>query len=237
MIRAIVCPNPPVLVAQAAPGGHEELERLRAMCDRVVTALVDDAPDKVIVIGRGAVDRSWSSAAGGTLAAYGLEVHAGGPTNELPLSLTIGAWLLDRAGWTGNRCYTAVTGTTTNATATTYESAAAETELDDVTAKDTARIGVLVMADGSAKRGADAPGDFDPGSEAFDASIGAALASGDTDALASLDEEVAAQLWVSGSAALKCLAHLTKGAAIEAQLLYDEAPFGVGYWVADWRIT
>ncbi len=230
IVRAVVCPNPPILVAQAAPGGHGELQRLRDMCDRAVTALVDEAPDNVMVVGRGAVDRSWSSAAGGTLTPYGLEVHAGGPTDELPLSLTIGAWLLDRAGWTGNRCYTAVT-------ATSYESTAAATELDDVTREGTARIGVLVMADGSAKRGPDAPGDFDPESAAFDASIGAALASGDTDALASLDEEADARLWVSGTAALRCLAHITDGATIEAQLHYDDAPFGVGYWVASWRLT
>lgn len=230
IVRAVVCPNPPMLVAQAAPEGQDPLERLRRMCDRVVAALVDDAPDNVIVIGRGAVDRSWSSAAGGTLAAYGLEVHAGGPTNELPLSLTIGAWLLDRAGWDRQRNYRSVT-------ATSYESAAAATELDDVTEEGIARIGLLVMADGSAKRGTHAPGNFDPGAESFDASIGAALASGDTDALASLDEEAATQLWAAGAAALKSLAHMTKGAAIEAQLHYDGAPFGVGYWVADWAIT
>jgi hypothetical protein len=30
---------------------------------------------------------------------------------------------------------------------------------------------------------------------------------------------------------------MTKGADVTAQLRWDGAPFGVGYWVADWTIA
>lgn len=96
------------------------------------------------------------------------------------------------------------------------------------------RVALLVMADGSAKRSTAAPGFLDDRAEAFDAAIAASLASGDVETLASLDPDLGAELWAAGTPALRTLGELTKGADIVANLRVDVAPFGVGYWVAEW---
>ena len=62
-------------------------------------------------------------------------------------------------------------------------------------------------------------------------------ASGDADALASLDVHLADELLAPGPRALVVLGEMTKGADVTATLRWDGAPFGVGYWVADWVIT
>ncbi len=61
-------------------------------------------------------------------------------------------------------------------------------------------------------------------------------------ALATLDLALAAELWAGGAPALKTLGQLmqsdmTKDATIVAQLRDHVAPFGVGYWVADWVVS
>lgn len=223
ILAAAVCPHPPLLVPDVAPGASEELVSLRAACDAAVRTLVAGMPSRVVVLGCDdvgsgdpAVDAD--ETAGGTLAGYGADVRAGGGRTILPLSLTIGAWLLDRAGWAGSRTYS--TGTPDVS--------------DDVA--------VLVMADGTNSRSLQAPGFLDDRADAYDASISAALATGDGAALAVLDPELGTQLGATGVPALRTLGRLTleetaKGARIAAQLHVDEAPFGVGYFVANWVMS
>jgi hypothetical protein len=202
-----------MIIPEVAAGATDDLTALRSACDAAVATLLAVDPERVVVIGAGDLATERDESAGGTFAPYGADVHVGGETDELPLSLAVGAWLLDRAGWTGPRTYS--TGT------------------PDIAE----RVALLVMADGGAKRSTTAPGFFDDRAEAFDASIAAALADGDTDALASLDSELGAALWAAGTPALRALGELTKGADIVANLRVDVAPFGVGYWVADWRLN
>lgn len=203
-----------MLVPEVAQGAAPELDELRTACDAAVQALMALEPDHIAVLGEGPADRFWDHHSGGSLKPWGVDVHAGGPIEELPLGLTIGAWLLDRNGWTGSRAY-----------------ASGEIEPQGRTA-------LLVMADGSAKRSIAAPGYFDERAEGFDASISTALATGDTSTLAAIDADLAAELWCGGALPLRLLGSLAeaaKGAPIEALLCYDEAPFGVGYWVANWK--
>lgn len=202
-----------MLIPEVATGAADDLAALRTACDAAVSALVALVPDRVVVIGAGDLDTDRDESAGGTFASYGVDLDVGGEGGELPLSLAVGAWLLDRAGWTGPRTYS--TGT------------------PDVGG----RVALLVMADGSAKRSTSAPGFLDDRAEPFDASIAAALAKGDAEALASLDAELGATLWAAGTPALRVLGELTKGADIVANLRVDVAPYGVGYWVADWMIS
>ncbi|MET0449200.1 MAG: hypothetical protein ABW004_12360, partial [Aeromicrobium sp.] len=105
ILAAAVSPHPPLLVPEVAPGTVDELAVLRAACDDVVRTLLDAGPGRVVVIGAGDLDGDLDETAGGTLASYGVDVRAGGDDLVLPLSLTIGAWLLDRAGWAGPRTY------------------------------------------------------------------------------------------------------------------------------------
>lgn len=210
-----------MLVPEVAQGAAEELDELREACDAAVQELLALDPRHIAVIGDGPADRYWDHNAGGSLKGLGVDVHAGGETDELPLGLTIGAWLLDRNGWTGARAY--ATG-----------------EVNP-----TGRTALLVMADGTAKRSTAAPGYFDDRAEAFDRTISDALAAGDAHTLANLDEALGAELWAGGVQPLRLLGTLIgnalgadeRDASVAAHLRYNEAPFGVGYWVANWSLT
>ncbi|MFL6061590.1 MAG: hypothetical protein ACJ72E_10185, partial [Marmoricola sp.] len=98
--------------------------------------------------------------------------------------------------------------------------------------------GLLLAANGSAMRTEKAPGHLDERAEAFDAAIGAALAAGDLDALATIDLDLAAQLLAGEDAAAfvalgRRLAGRTRVA--EVRVDYDDAPYGVQYWVVRWQ--
>lgn len=92
--------------------------------------------------------------------------------------------------------------------------------------------GLLVVANGSATRTEKAPGHLDDRSAAFDAAIGTALAAGDTAALADLDLALATELWAPDAPSLASLASF---AVQQAQVDYDDAPYGVQYWVVRWE--
>ncbi|MCW2784155.1 MAG: hypothetical protein JWP74_672 [Marmoricola sp.] len=88
--------------------------------------------------------------------------------------------------------------------------------------------GLLVVANGSATRTEKAPGHLDDRAVGFDAAIGQALARGDLAALAGLDRALAAQLWAPD---VPTLAGLGGFEVTSTQVDYDDAPYGVQYWV------
>ena len=199
IVAAAVCPHPPALVPEVASGAAAEL--------------VASRPERIVVVGTGELTEAVDESAGGTLAGYGVDVVAGGSRLVLPLSLTIGAWLLDQAGWDGPRTYTT-----------------SSFPVDD-------RVALLVMADGCARRSVSAPGYLDERAEAYDDAVAVALADGDAAALADLDIELGGELLCTGAGPLVVLGEMTKGADVTARLHWDGAPFGVGYWVANWTIA
>ena len=212
IVAAAVCPHPPALVPELASGAAHELDAVRNAALAAVHDLVAVEPDRVVVLGGRTPSDPEDDASGG-LAGYGVELEVGRERIAPPLSLTIGAWLLDQSGWPGPRTY-----------------ATSAVPVED-------RVALLVMADGSARHGTSAPGYFDERAEAYDAKIADALRTGDAAALTSLDVELGDELMVAGVRALVTLGEMTKGAAIDARLRYDGAPFGVSYWVADWAIA
>lgn len=111
----------------------------------------------------------------------------------------------------------------------------------DLAPEDAARLGrdlghdgLLVMGDGSARRSTAAPGYLDPRAESYDATVAHALRTADTAALLALDPALDDDLLVAGRAAWQVLAGAAGGATWHAELLYDAAPYGVGYFVATW---
>ena len=90
---------------------------------------------------------------------------------------------------------------------------------------------VLVVANGSARRGEKAPGHLDERSFAFDEAIGNALRTGDAAALGAIDQALGEELLAAG---LPGLASLSGLAGAEAKTWYDADPFGVQYWVVTW---
>jgi hypothetical protein len=170
--------------------------------------------------------------------------------------LTIGAYLLDTLDVALPRAYQAV-----DKQASAREAPQVGADLTDVPAflrstgssreatspantqkrREELRVGMLVMGDGSAKRTTAAPGYFDERAEPFDQAVAAALERINLASLFALDQALADDLWVDGrvawqaAAGAMAAAHRNdKSASWSAKLRYHEAPFGVGYLVANW---
>ena len=217
---AAFCPHPPALVPEVARGAAPELADLRAAC-RTAIQRVAMPGTALLLLGAGPATRRHDASARGSLAGYGVELQVGlttgadGPT-ELPLSLTIGAWLVHDA-------------------------------LDDVPALQAWSIGpepasgelpdaptaLVVMGDGTARRSLAAPGYLDDRAAGFDAAVAAALASGDPDALR-VERALGADLLAAGPPVWHAAADLLVDRAWTAEVFYDAAPYGVGYFAAAW---
>lgn len=208
-VIAALCPPAPALVPVIGVGAEAELGEVRAHCDAAVKRLVAASSGRIgVVAGTGSKVRDERS--GGTLRGYGVDVRAGGERFELGPEHTLGAWLLDRAGHAGPRAYLG---------------AAADLSACDA---------VLMLADGTIRRTPRAPGAFDPRAAAFDAEIADLLASGGAPGLTRLDGQRAEALGCAGLPVLAALGAAAAQASVRAELLYDDAPLGVGYWVAVW---
>ncbi|CAM5284348.1 putative protein OS=Streptomyces glaucescens OX=1907 GN=SGLAU_24940 PE=4 SV=1 [Streptomyces glaucescens] len=96
------------------------------------------------------------------------------------------------------------------------------------------RVALLVMGDASACRTVKAPGYLDARAEPFDAQVARALGAADVAALRALDTGLARELKVSGRAPWQVLAGAAQDAGLSGALLYEDAPYGVGYVVAAW---
>jgi len=92
---------------------------------------------------------------------------------------------------------------------------------------------LLVLADGSARRGEKAPGHLDPRATAYDDEVGAALASGDLSRLRDLDVALGEELWAEGAPVLRALAGAVEPSGA-SEVLFSGDPFGVQYWVLTW---
>ncbi len=236
ILGAAFCPHPPVLVPQAASGTTDELDELRAACRVAISAAC--AGRLPVLLGAGPVSRIHSPQARGSLAAFGvpgeiaLRAGADGADTaapvELPLSLTVGAWLVcDALGpASGARAFSVGPDFATS------RAAAACGEL--VAGSD---VALVVLADGSARRSTSAPGYLDERASGFDAAVAAALAGGDGAELQRLDDQLGTELLAGGLPAWHAAGALLAGRRFQARVDYDAAPFGVGYFVATWLDT
>jgi hypothetical protein len=166
------------------------------------------------VVGPGDGTQAWPAASRSDLGAFGRSGTGAGA----PLSLGLGAWLLDRAGFTGDRLMWSVGADWAPA------AAALATTAD--------RWGLLVIADGSARRTVKAPGYLDDRAGPYDDSVRVAVSTGDLAALRHLDPDLARQLMAPGWSALQVLAEVAGNHRPHATVHYCDAPFGVGYLVA-----
>ncbi|SFK50446.1 hypothetical protein [Geodermatophilus ruber] len=220
-VSVAFCPSPPLLLPAVAGRAAADTAALRAACADAVDAVLASGPEVVLVVGAGASGRFGPGDAG-DLRGFGvdLEVPFAGPVRpggrRTPLPLTVGAWLLDEAGHAGARL------------------GVAPDELGAVLAGLSGAVGVLAMGDGSARRTVKAPGYLDEAAGPFDAAVAAALAAGDAAALAALDPVEGERLLAAGVPTWRAVGAALDGREITARLRADEAPFGVGYLVADW---
>jgi hypothetical protein len=222
IVRAAVCPSPPLLAAELT-GQAQVLPELRNACAQAVSRLLAAAPDVVVVAGTGPATATWDSDGRLDLSAY---APALGPRGKprLPLALGLGVMLLDVAGHAGPRVLQAVA----------EAAPAAEClRLGASLAALAPRVALLAVGDGSARRSAAAPGHLDPRAAPFDASVERALRDGDLAALASVRPDLARDLMATGRAAWQVLAGaMSAPGAAGGEVLYGDAPFGVSYLVA-----
>jgi hypothetical protein len=231
LVAAAVCPHPPLLIPEVGCG--VDLDS-REAAREAVRRLVATEPDLVVIVGADVRTARYDADAAGSFAAYGVGLviplgpgqvePSGGPT-DLPLSLTVGAWLLRGAGWTGEREALGL------APGMSVVDAAA---LGVDVARRRDRVALLCMGDGSARRTVKAPGWLDHRADAFDRNTAEALATGDPHRLAAVGRQLADELLVAGWSSWQVLAGAAAGTDWSAELLTDEAPFGVGYHVACW---
>jgi hypothetical protein len=227
LTAAAVCPHPPLLVPGATGGaagpGDDELERLRTACAAAVTALAEAAPDIIVVVGGGQRTGRFPAHAAGTLTGFGVPFTIGEGTPVLPLSLTIGRYLL--AG--GPRAE--LQGVAADA------SPGECLDLGETLAAMAPSVAILAMGDGPARRARQAPDALDPESGRYDEHVCAALAAADAGAIASLDPSLDAKLSIAGRAAWQVLAGAAGTGEFAGHLHYCAAPFEVSYYTATWR--
>jgi hypothetical protein len=230
LIAAALCPAPPLL-ARELTGADPVLPQLRQACLDAATTLAQSGPDTIVVVGPGEQTRAFGgrgqldltpyapALALGKLDAGGLD--AGG--EPLPLPLGLGCRLLDQAGYGGQLALHTV-----HDRASAAECAA----LGARVAASAARVALLVMADGSARRGLKAPGYLDERSLPFDAHVTEAIRAGDMAALLALDDGLARDLMATGRPAWQVLAGALDGQRPASVISYCDDPFGVAYLVA-----
>jgi hypothetical protein len=102
LIAGAVCPHPPLLIpaalGSAAADPPAELRKVGDAAAQAVSGLADARPDLIVVVGGGTAEREYGADASGGLHAFGVGVTVGPGEPVLPLSLTVGRWLLEGAG-------------------------------------------------------------------------------------------------------------------------------------------
>jgi hypothetical protein len=218
---AALCPAPPLL-ARELTGADPVVPDLREACRQAAAALLASRPDVVAVVGAAEKTADWDPGGRLDLAVYAPMLSAGaGPAVPSPLGL--GAGLLDRAGYQGRRVLQSVSPD---------DPAQRCAELGADLAGRAGRVALLVMADGSARRGRRAPGHLDERSAPFDAEVERAVRDGDLAALLAIDPVLARELMATGRPAWQVLAGALAGTRPRAEIRYSGDPFGVAYLVA-----
>jgi hypothetical protein len=220
------CPAPPLLLPEVEGSATAETTALRRGCAEAVNGMLAVVPEVVVVVADGVPPGvRFGPGDGGDLRRFGVDVQIpfagrlrpGG--RAVPLAHTLGARLLDDAGFAGARV------------------GVGPADLGQLVRDLPGPVGVLAMGDGSARRTGKAPGYLDEAAVPFDDEVARALAGGDAAALAALDPADGARLLAAGVPTWLAVGAALAGLAVTAHLHLDAAPFGVGYFAADWVAT
>jgi hypothetical protein len=239
LIAGAVCPHPPLLIpgalGSAASDPPDELRKVAAAADRAVLGLAGKRPDLIVVVGGGSAEREYGADASGGLHAFGVGVTVGAGEPVLPLSLTVGRWLLERAGILGPGGVP-VGGLPVLFQEVARHAAAGEClKLGRILADRAPRVALLAMGDSCARPAREAPGAPDLVAQDYDEEVAEALAAADARWLARLDPALDEELVVAGRAAWQVLAGAARGRRMDGRLLCMSAPYGVTYLVASWE--
>ena len=227
IVAAVVCPHPPLLLRELS-GAQDAVPELRAACHAAVVAALGCLLDTVVVVGGADEPGVWDAALPVEVRSFGTTTAP--PVEGLPLSLGVAKRLLEEAGWVGPLLLHTLPWDADPVSAAGLAHTVGEVE---------GRVVLLVMGDGSARRGEKAPGYLDERAFAFDDEVTAALDRGDAEALAGLDPVLAEELMVLGRAAFAVLGEAVRsqGSTPRPRLVYRDDPYGVLYTVALWDLS
>jgi hypothetical protein len=252
LIAGAVCPHPPLLIpaalGAAASDPPAELRKVTAAAAQAVALLAAAEPDLIAVVGGGPVNREYGPAAAGGLHDYGVYVTVGPGEPVLSLSLTVGRWLLERAGVLSPAYGDGYVGDAAAAggavgegkPAVLFQAVAPRASPGDcvklgmVLAERAPRVALLAMGDACARPAREAPGVPDLPAQEYDEDVAEALAAADARWLARLDPARDEELVVAGRVAWQVLAGAASGRRLHGRLLCMSAPYGVTYLVATW---
>ena len=239
LIAGAVCPHPPLLIPEAlgsaASDPPAELRKVAAAAARAVAGLAAARPEAIVVVGGGAAEREFGADAAGGLHAFGVGVTIGAGEPILPLSLTVGRWLLEQGGILHRD------GTSAGDVAVVFQEVARSAAAGDciklgrILADRAPRVALLAMGDSCARPAREAPEVPDPDAQEYDEEVAEALAAADVRWLARLDPALDEELVVAGRAAWQVLAGAAGGRRMHGRLLCMSAPYGVTYLVASWE--
>ncbi len=225
-LAAAFCPQPPLLHPEVlGTAGQDMGESLLVACSEALDRILTTDPASILVLGSAATDEEYGPGDSGDLFGYGVPIRLGfdGPpaprTARLPLPHTLGAWLLDTAGFTGQRL---------GLSAGTKSPRLAAARVDEQ------RWAMLVMGDGSARRTEKSPGWYDADAVAIDDAVIEARSGGDGNGLVRLDRAVGERVLAAGLPAWHTAGEILADTPMTAQLHYADVPFGVCYVVASW---
>jgi len=250
LVAAAVCPAAPVLVPEVAQGAAGELDDCRAACHDVIATVLAKRPDVVVVVGAGTHTQTLASGSRGSFEPVGVAVPVrlgqgsdsdrtghggtgaegtdpGARSPSLPLTVSVGAWLLAQHP-------AAAQVSVHGLEVATDEPVPSCLNLGRALADDAAGVALLVVADGTARRGPAAPGYADERSAALDQAWISSLAEGSLDGLAALDPDLATVLMMAGRPPLQVLAGAAQGRRGQSTLVWHGDPYGVQYAVASW---
>jgi hypothetical protein len=238
LIAGAVCPHPPLLIpaalGSAASDPPAELRKVTAAAARAVAGLAEAQPEVIVVAGGGAAEREYGADASGGLHAFGIGVTVGAGDPVLPLSLTVGRWLLEHVGILDRDGIPA--GVPVVFQEVAWSAAAGDClKLGRILADRAPRVALLAMGDACARPAREAPGVPDPDAQDYDWEVAEALAAADARWLARLDPALDEELVVAGRAAWQVLAGAARGRRMQGRLLCMSAPYGVTYLVASWE--
>lgn len=233
LISAAVCPYPPLMVTGIGRPGDVRFDDVRAACWSALDDLRSASPDVLVIVGPGETTVDDAPRAG-SFAPYGVDLTVelpgdGRPDDRpggLPLSVSVGAWLLQHDGWDAP------------VSAATVAADAADGDCVDLgrrLASRADRVALLVMADGSPLRSETIPQDVRARAKVYDAALARALRDGDPQRLLDLDAALAAEVGSAGRKALRVLAGAAADELFDAEVRYEDAPYGVGYLVGVWE--
>jgi len=253
LIAGAVCPHPPLLIpaalgsASSDPPG--ELRKVADAAARAVSGLTRARPDLIVVVGGGAAEREYGADASGGLHAFGVAVTVGPGEPVLPLSLTVGRWLLEGAGILERgeapdlpaEAVSVPGAGAGGGIPVVFQEVARHAAAGDclklgrILADRAPRVALLAMGDSCARPAREDPDVPDPAAQDYDAEVAEALAAADARWFARLDPALDDELVVAGRAAWQVLAGAARGTRMRGRLLCMSAPYGVTYLVASWE--